>query len=293
MDYAPSPAAEPLRVDISLDRIRETVNIGARRAALFMGLGLNAVARDDFTDYKLHAIPVKDPDGVSMEFLPDAAPPELLRTFKSEFSAWLVGAALQELLEHLAAALDMTHHAALFVLSQKDRPAFTRLTSEPDAMHNNFVQRKGVAEKMQALRERFEIASPNEERVASLYRARNCLAHGLGHVTAKAANEDDALVVRWLGLVMEGVGDESKQVFTLSQLKAAPLKESAMLRLRVVEVTRRFPVGERITFTHDELSQICHFVVNMVTGTIVQSAIAYMAKHGIEPDPPTAGRNDV
>jgi hypothetical protein len=82
-------------------------------------------------------------------------------------------------------------------------------------------------------------------------------------------------------------------VFTLSQLKAAPLKESAMLRLRVVEVTRRFPVGERITFTHDELSQICHFVVNMVTGTIVQSAIAYMAKHGIEPDPPTAGRNDV
>lgn len=275
----------PRLVEIRLDSLLEPVKVGARRAALFMGLGLNGVAREDMTDYQLHPLErPSDVDAVPMDFIPADVGPQKLAEFKAEFSAWLIGAALRELMEHLALTLDRIHYAALFVLAQTNRTGAAKLGGDLDAIQKTFATRLGVPEKFEKLRKRFGITTVEHERAASLYRVRNCLTHSLGVVHAKAAADNGELKVQWAGWVTEARGVESQQSYSFAELRAAPLREDAQIVMRFVERERVFRVGERITFTHQELSEMCFFVSNRVAGTISESFTEFVRARGVRID---------
>lgn len=276
-------------IEINLDRIAHPIAVGVQRAALFMGLGLNAIAREDVTDVALSSVPhPRALDSYPMDFIPRDPPRETLAQYKEEFSTWLVGASLRELMEHVALTLDMMHEAALFALSARDPAKLGSLGGPPEDLHRSFVERKGVPEKLQALRDRFGIWTPHEEALCALYRARNCLTHGLGIVTKKAADEAGRLNMAWIGMVIELVGTESGTVWQFSEMVGVALPEASEVRLRFVERVKEVQVGERIRFSHDELAEVCYFVGTPVASSLSESFIAFMKRLGVPLEAPPA-----
>lgn len=276
-------------IEINLDRIARPIAVGVKRAALFMGLGLNAVAREDVTEVALSSIPHQRAlAGFPMDFIPRDPSREILATYKDEFSTWLVGAALRELMEHVALTLDMLHEAALCALSVRDPAKLRSLGGPPEDLHRSFAERKGVPEKFQALSARFDISTPHERALCSLYRARNCLTHGLGVVSGKAADETGWLNIGWVGMVFELVGSESGTVWQFAEMVGVPLPEATKVHLRFVERVKPVQVGERIQFSHDELAEICYFVGTPVANSLLESFVSFMKRLGIQLNAPSS-----
>lgn len=276
-------------IEINLDSIVRPIAVGVQRAALFMGLGLNAVAREDVTEVALSSVPhPRALDSYPMDFIRRNPSREDLAQYKEEFSTWLVGASLRELMEHVALTLDMMHNAALYALSARDPAKLRSLGGPPESLHRSFVERKGVPEKLQALRDRFGISTPHEEALCSLYRARNCLTHGLGIVTQKAADDAGWLKMRWTGMVIELVGAASGTVWQFSEMVGVALPEASQVRIRFVERAKDVKVGERIRFSHDELAEVCYFVGTPVASSLSESFVAFMNRLGVPLEAPPA-----
>jgi hypothetical protein len=79
------------RIEINLDKILDVAIRGVRRAAIFMGLGVNAASDTEFTDYQLTHL-------TKIKIVPDVAP-EVVTHFKDEFKIWIEANGFRELVE--------------------------------------------------------------------------------------------------------------------------------------------------------------------------------------------------
>ena len=89
-------------VSISLDDIKEVALRGIRRAALFMGLGVNAATNPGQSKYSLSTFTYLDVIGRPLN---DAEIPDT----KTHFKKWVEGNGLRELNESFAVYLDGVH----------------------------------------------------------------------------------------------------------------------------------------------------------------------------------------
>ncbi|NWF74711.1 MAG: hypothetical protein HXY51_16970 [Nitrospirae bacterium] len=93
-------------INVDLDDIQEIALKGVRRAAVFMGLGLNAAFNKDFKDYRLSQI-------TKVDLVPPDANDAQIENFKKEFSYWIIGNGLRELIENFHVFLDRLHDGCL------------------------------------------------------------------------------------------------------------------------------------------------------------------------------------
>lgn len=129
-----------MRQQVNID-VRQPSNIahtGVRRAVLFMGLGLNAMQRKDFRDYQLHKLELQ-PGRTSLpiDFFPSDLPPKRVDEFKKEFSFWIVGCGVREMLEHYALLLDHIHKYGLLVQQVRGLLAERDPQKEHRTFHRN------------------------------------------------------------------------------------------------------------------------------------------------------------
>jgi|GEM_PF-3212965 len=263
--------------NIDFGKLKEFGNVGIRRAAIFLGLGMNAVHRDDFLDYQLNKIPsaIGRPR-FPMEFFPDNLPPERVREFKREFGRWIQDCCLCDLLEHHALLLDRMHLDALVLFQSLSKLAEIE---DPEKLHNSFRQ-IGIPGKHKELRDRLGLVLPHSDAIDQLYEARNALTHDFGVVLPKRKAPDREIVLTWPTFQIYGVGRETGTETPIADMIGVPTKEETDINLRIGSEQRTFKVGERIQIGLDELEGILFFFAQRAVPGALNAFHDFLKNHG-------------
>jgi hypothetical protein len=276
---AKSDKSRVTRISFNLDRPRDIANIGVKRAALFMGLGLHAAYREDFQDYLLHKLPAKDGQvSIPVEILPIEARREIVDQFKAEFAVWITGCGLREMLEHYALALDEIHKGAILILHIRSKIPREKL----DKLHNAFHRIPGLPRKLSELEKRSGITPMYRAHIDSLYKARNCLTHGAGVVTPTYFNDIGALRLKWRALEVFAQDPKGQGELIGRQMFGVTFPAGGEINIRKVEREKAFKLGEHLHLSQQDLWEICTFFAYECIPSLLDSTLAFAEKHGIK-----------
>lgn len=226
---------------LRFDKVHEDAMTGLRRAAVFLGLGVNAASREDLLEYRL------DQDS-NLQILPDVAE-EVVAEWKSEFRVWIVAGGFRELVEHLCLFLDRIFHLAAQI---------------PDAdvsVTSKSFEKLGLDKKLEVLESRLGISSAFNDALATFYPVRNCLIHRLGRVGKKDVANGD-LILKFHAPRLFVTTPSGEVDLPGVPRGADPIhfpKGGTMSVTPFQLVTRTFRVGEVINLSPHELHQILFF----------------------------------
>lgn len=255
---------------IYYDNILDIALKGVRRTAVFLGLGLNAASNPDFVDYSLT-------DVAPIQIIPADADDETIKHFKEDFSIWIVSCGLRELIETFNVFLDGIFYASLIVAISKGDISNERAVE----FYQKFTY-VGTGKKFEVLEDRFNVRYKYSDYVCTVNMARNCLTHRLGRVAPKDCNDNDKLLIKWLGFE---IYFESKSGETIKPelpiRKPFRVEGGVSLMSKFAEKSLAFNVGSTIRIPPKSLAEICFFL-HMAATVIRDSAIEYAVAQGIK-----------
>ncbi len=126
------------------------------------------------------------------------------------------------------------------------------------------------------------------DHIFSLNAARNCLTHRAGIVGPKDLRDlaDEALEVSWTRFkITASNGTDSREIGIGSQVE-----KGEMVSIEVTPTSRSFALGERVTFTEDDFSEIAQtfvFYANQVSASIVAMQRRLFEAQPIDPQATT------
>ncbi|MBM3653445.1 MAG: hypothetical protein FJX06_11490 [Alphaproteobacteria bacterium] len=247
---------QKLKINVNIDNIAELAHIGVRRAAVFMGLGLNAAKRGDFNDYELHKLPiVPGQTGMPIDFLPSNLPEEAVRDFKEHFATWIIGCGLRELLEHYALFLDRVHESCLIVACKNKSLEI----KNPQKAQKEFEKNLGIPGKLDTLLKRFRIAPDDADSIKSLYSARNALTHDLGIIKPERCWPGNLFHITWKTFDIFAQGEETGTIHTIPKLIGQKTLEPMVICGKAMMRERVFSIGSNMAFSQQDLWEICLF----------------------------------
>ncbi len=264
-------------VDINIDHLTNIAHTGVRRAAVFMGLGLNAAHNKDFQDYELYKLPLSSGSQfIPVDFVQSNAPPEIIERYKKDFSVWITGCGFREMLECYALFLDHIHQYALLVFQVKNKLG----TIDPVKTHKNF-RWKGVAEKLKALEKTFDIKDQHTCRVSNFCTARNCLTHDMGVVLDTRLNDGDQFIIEWIApqILIEGALSGKRRPF--HEVVGIRLEEESNVLFGHENYKASFREGERLVLSHEQLWGICYFFNACVIPSFRKTFISFLKANDI------------
>jgi hypothetical protein len=220
----------------------ETMMVGYRRAAVFMGLGCNAARRADFVDYNLdHA--------TNFRLLPESVDAGTLNQWKEEFYQWTVSGGLREVVEYTSVFLDQVYEAISIMVDHKHDPKKLR------RFHLG-----GLKDKVDRLASQYGISCRCPEAFASVGPLRNCFIHRLGIVGQMDAGAAGALTLTWFGFKMTFCGNDGTEYPGPDITDPAALPWTApcegMLAARFQLFEKMFAVGTKVILTPHTLNQV-------------------------------------
>ncbi len=249
---------------IDVNKIQEIAILGARRAAVFMGLGLNAAHDARFQEYRLAHI-------TGIELIPSDVDEKTIGHFKKEFELWIVESGFRELLERFSLFLDSIHHHCLLLATSHKK------ISPADAvkLHDKF-EYAGVTGKLTQLEETFRMHFRDANYLETLTQARNCLTHRLGFVGDKDCDKDGHFELRWRSFDILAQAPDREDPVNLNFPVKEPIlfKKGAEIQLKIVERYRRFPKGSKLALSSKDLAEICHFVI-LASNDVATAMINY------------------
>lgn len=276
--------SETAKHTINLDRIVDIAHVGVRRAAIFMGLGLNAAARADFNDYELHKLPmVPGQTAPPIDLIPSGLPLERVAEFKGEFATWITGCGMRELMEHYALMLDHINKAALLVWQTKGKLG----DIDPVKATERFTLRLGTTDKLEMLRKRFGIAINEEPSVVQLHDGRNCLTHDIGIVKPTRCGEDGHMLLTWRAMDLL-VSEDGGETRTLVSTYGHRIEKESTVLLRWSTRERRFAAGTKMVLSQQDLWEICMFFSAVVIPRTTSAFIGFLRDHNVDGVPPLA-----
>lgn len=250
MPEAASKGSQASKLNIDMGQVLDLANLGVRRAAAFMALGL--LNRQEPAPASLSLS-----DSI-IRILPDPLDNASAKNIRKEFSAWIVGSGLRELETFFSMFLDR-----IFAVFQ--------VCAQHDLHHNAGIQKTihrfekaGLIEKLKVLRKDLGIQAKVEQHILSIAQARNALTHAAGLVGQRHCNECDPLALRitWEGMQIEFIGVSSGLAEIVQDGKgmkpfnvADPAGASANLRLLMRE--QYVPIGSIIKLDPHDLHEIC------------------------------------
>ena len=138
------------QINIDLSQIKEISLKGIRRAAVFMGLGINAARTDEFKDYHLS-------NETFLRIIPENVDNAQVKDFKKHFEQWIISCGLRELIETFSVYLCAIFKACLLASINKKK----MLIEDPDKQLKSF-EWKGVEKQLKTLRDRFNVKTSKE-----------------------------------------------------------------------------------------------------------------------------------
>jgi hypothetical protein len=269
-----------VHVNIDCSAIAKIAQVGVRRAALFLGLGLNGVNQPGFRDYELHKLPRgENLAAIPPDIIARGASDHAIERFKAEFSVWVAGCGLREMLEHYGLMLDHMHKYCLLIAQIRQ---FIDVWDDPEKLQFKFARRLGVPDKHKRLRRRFQIEAEFGSHVDALYSARNSLSHGLGIVRVEDAAPDGTLLLRWLAIEMHAHGEETNSVIPLGKLFGEKLPEPMSIRIGTVKRELSYKVGDKIALRAQDLYEICLFMSVHVIPKTMAAFVQFLKDQGVE-----------
>ncbi len=260
-------------VMIDFDKLADIGLKGVRRAAVFMGLGLNAASDPSFKSYQLSSIQNVQTK-IHMELIHSNVSDDTLRHFKTEFGVWIIANGLREVTERFAVFLDGIHHVCQLIACSKQK-------LEPTAAQKLDLtfRQKGIEYKLRKLDSRFSVKPRYPDYVVSINKARNCLTHRLGKVGSEDCDQRVALEVKWTALDFQ-IELESGKILSGNKALGVVLPEAGTVQLKFVERSKLFPIGTFIRFEMHELAEICNFMLDSIRG-VAGTAVQYASSVGV------------
>lgn len=239
------------RVTIDVSKIQDIALLGVRRAAVFMGLGINAAQDDRFREYELARI-------AGIELVPPNVESKTIDHFKAEFQLWIIESGFRELLERFALFLDSINHHSLLLATNHNRI----FPEDAEDLHRKF-EYAGVAGKLKLLEETFGMSFKHAHYLETLAKARNCLTHRLGIIGEKDCNTGNHFELRWrsFDLLADIPNQDEPLCLTLPIKEPVYLRDGATIKMQFVDRTRQFAKGEKFTVSAKDLVEICHFAI--------------------------------
>ena len=251
---------------INVKKIQDIALLGVRRAAVFMGLGINAARDSRLREYELAHI-------TGIELVPANVDDKTVDHFKNEFQLWIIESGFRELLERFALFLDSIHHHSLLLATNRKKIS----PENAEKLHKNF-EYKGVGTKLKQLEETFGMSFQHAHYLETLAQARNCLTHRLGVVGEKDCDTDNYFELRWRSFDLLADAPDRDEPVNLALPIKEPIyfREGATLKVRIVDRVRRFAKGEKLAVSSKDLAEICHFAI--IASHDVSTAIVDYAK---------------
>lgn len=172
---------EEMQINIDVPKIKATAIKGINRAAIFMGLGINAASDERLKEYLLT-------NESNLQLLPDKVDDNTLSGWKREFSTWIVAAGFREMIERFCVFLDRIQQASSLIQGKYNRAEVKKF------------EHFGLRKKVGTLSKDFNIACRYPKELCTIYDARNCLVHRMGHVSTLDLNASGKLSVEWVAL---------------------------------------------------------------------------------------------
>lgn len=215
---------------------------------------------------------------IPIDFVERDLPKQKVDQFKKEFSLWVIGCGLREMLEHYAIFLDNIHKYALLVLQTRELLAPGK---DPQKLHKNFSG-LGIGGKINKLSECFNISVKYRDEISALYQARNCLTHEFGVVSEKRIDPTTRkLRLKWTSILVIGKGEETGYETNIIDLHGKKMEEKTRILFRHQEHERAFAVGDKLNLSHQELWGICYFVWSFCIPDIRESFVKFLKHHKV------------
>lgn len=261
----PTPQQATFRLDLT--QLREVSYKGIRRAAGFLGVGLNSLPSAP-TSAAL------DQDSM-WRFLPDPLPEQVASQLVGEFRIWLIANAFREIDLHFGLFIDDVWRFGQWARLHNSRVSWDHSVSD-------ISQETNAASKYAKTLSSLEVADQDVSLLWSLSNTRNCLTHNAGVVRERDAKVDGQIAVKWLGLETRLQQGDDYIVFGPGRYGVQapdPSKEAEVVTV-VVERDKRFSIGQRIELSAAELHEICFYYMRL-TDQLVQNLVEYCDRLGI------------
>lgn len=264
--------------NINIDELVDVALLGVRRSAVFLGLGLNAASKEDFIDYELRKLPkIEGQTSFPIDFLPPNLSREHIEDFKKNFALWITACGFRELLEHYAAFLDHVHETCLIVACNNVKISYL----EAQKAHKKFVRNLGIPDKLDKLEELFNIKPSNALSIKQLYSVRNALTHDLGLVVQQRCGSENYLDVSWVGFETLAKGENTGLEVNVCDLFGRKTEEPMEILMKFPLRQKTFPVGSVITFSQQDLWEICFFFSFRVIPSTKKAFVDYLVDQGV------------
>ncbi|MCQ4165065.1 hypothetical protein [Tahibacter harae] len=219
---------------INLRDLSEWANTGIRRAAMFMGLGINAALDPEFRKYQLTQVS-------RLQVIDPNLAEDRIAGAKQQFKIWIEAAGFRELAETYTSFLDQVFVALQMILASRVQDDVPLIKKRCDKFTK--ISLKEKLDKIGAI-----VGTPSKYSVylLSLQSARNCLVHRMGRVGVEDLDDQGELVVSWLG-------PDPGSAQTVPGL----LKNAATLT--VVERKIVFRKGDQMMLSAAQIAEICIF----------------------------------
>ena len=248
------------RIEINLDNILDVAVRGVRRAAIFMGLGVNASLDTEFTNYQLTHL-------TKIQIVPNVTP-EVVTHFKDEFKIWIEANGFRELVETFSKYIDALHQTCLVISNGTEEQQKT-------------FEQQGFPNKLNLLDTRFSVGPKHIDYLKSLNKARNCLTHRRGIVGQEDFTVGNSLSVLWLGmdLYVETPAGEKHMLNAIPE-GGLLLPDGGSVMMQMMERERTFAIDSQVKFSTLDLAEICWFFDREARSAIA-SAIEFAKKSGV------------
>jgi hypothetical protein len=259
-----SVTRKEIRVDFNT--LRETAYLGVRRAAAFLGIGLNTT--EEYIPQSLTLTTLS-----MWRFFPEPLPEESGREAVKEFRIWLIGNALRELDTHFSLFLDNTCFAV-----RLSKLHGTRVKT--DHIIKSIAAETNVSKKYSIVMNELGEKEAEASMLWSLSNARNCLTHNAGIVSDRHANVGGSLEIRWLGLEARLPDREMPVVLPPVFDKPVKINKGERIEIATIERSKHFALGEKIQLTPNELHEICVYYL-CLADQVVEKFAADLAARGV------------
>lgn len=257
---------------LDIGHIASIPYLASKRAAAFLGLGVNVARDPSFKRYQLDNIAL-------FRSIPDDFPDQKIEEIKNCFEEWVITSVLRDLVEAYAVFLDHVHRGCLLMGTSKGRISQQQAESWGPAF-----ERKGLDQKLSLLRERFNISTEREHYFTGIKQARNCLAHRRGIVGIEDVDEKDHILrLQWWRMEVFARTELGKEISLMPPIPegGVMLEEGGDVCVRFSSNVREYKIGEVLRLSPNDISEII-FLSESASSEILNDLLNYAKSIGIE-----------
>ena len=251
-------------INIDIGKIKEIVNLGVRRATIFMGLGINAAYDQNLKRYQLDDI-------TAIQFVDPNVNDHTISLYKEEFALWITANGFRELIETYSIFLDIIYDICLLVKLAKEKVFDYQKQKKQFSM-------KGIEKKCELLMHQFSIKVKYIEQISSINQARNCFVHRRGLLDENDC-QNDIFELQWkaLELYIERLDGSTTIVEMPITNNNVVMQGGEKLMYRLADRKLVFRKGEVVKLSPKNIAEICYFVY-ILTDEIIKEIL--MLLHG-------------